>query len=83
LPLITTTHGVLEARTLLKHEQRIDTAVESTLTVEYCLSDCDGQAHRSGRPDMPYFFCAKHIYRGCHVQLKQGLEMFGIAAKLG
>jgi hypothetical protein len=81
--LITTTLGDRDDSTLRKTEGTVDNDVETTTWVEYCVADCPGVAHQTGRPDQPYLFCAQHIHRSVHVTLKQGVELFAVAADLG
>lgn len=72
--MITTTKGLMDESTLLKREGIVDNANEYTTTIEYCLADCDGQAHKTGIADCESHFCNKHIHRGAHVALKEGNE---------
>jgi hypothetical protein len=68
---ILTTNGEMDESALIKHEGLIDDAVEHTTTVEYCLVDCPGPAHRTGIPDAAYHFCTQHVHRSVTMQLKQ------------
>lgn len=78
MALIYTTHGDLEESVLLKHDGGFENENERTTWVEYCLSSCVGQAHRTGTPDAPNCFCVQHVHRSVSVNLKQGLfaELF-------
>ena len=71
--MITTTLGLMDEATLLRRDLKIDNDNEVTDIVEYCLPDCDGQAHKSGVPDADSHFCNQHIHRGGSINLKQGI----------
>lgn len=76
--MINTTLGPMDETTLIKREQVIDNDNEHTTTIEYCLPDCEGQAHQTGIPDADSHFCNHHIHRGAHVALKQGNEAISL-----
>lgn len=76
--MINTTLGPMDETTLLKREGIVDNANEYTTTIEYCLPDCDGRAHKTGVPDADGHFCNKHIHRGANVALKKGNEAISI-----
>ena len=57
----------------------IDNAHEHTTTVEYCLRDCAGEAHRTRIADGPGHFCARHVHRSVHVTLKEWPDGMGTA----
>lgn len=76
--MIFTTLGEIDDSLLIKHDGGFDNDIETTTWVEYCLSSCPGDAHRTGIPDAPHCFCAQHVHRSVSVHLKQGLfaELF-------
>lgn len=78
--MITTTQGLMDEATLIKHEGLIDNDIERTTSVEYCLPGCEGQAHLSGNRDAVEYFCQHHIHRSVHVTLKKPVELFAEAS---
>jgi hypothetical protein len=81
--MITTTHGLMDETLLEKKEGVVDTDVEHTTWVEYCLRGCPGPAHQTGTADAPTHFCSQHVHRSAHITLKRPLSAFGEAASLG
>lgn len=81
--LITTTLGEMDDSLLRKTEGSIDDAHARTTWVEYCLLDCEGDAHRTRHLDAPGVFCARHIHRSGSGLLKEPVCAEAIAAILG
>lgn len=75
--MIHTTRGELDEALLMKRDDQFDNEHEMTTTVEYCLVDCPGVAHRTGEPDAPSHFCDLHVHRSAAVVLKQGVAAEG------
>lgn len=71
MAMILTTHGEMDESALQKREDVRETDNERTTSVEYCLADCEGAAHRTGVPDAPPVFCTQHVHRSAHVTLKR------------
>lgn len=68
---INTTHGPMDDSLLMLHTGLVNNEDERTTSVEYCLKDCAGEAHQTGRPDSPSHFCNFHVHRSAHVTLKK------------
>jgi hypothetical protein len=84
MAVIPTTLGPRDDSSLLKTEGLIDTDVERTTWVEYCVLGCDGLAHRTQQPDAESLFCRQHVHRSVHVTLKQaGVIAHLLAGELG
>jgi len=81
--MIPTTHGDRDESALIKKETLVDNDHERTTTVEYCLVGCDGQAHRTGMPDAPSYFCAKHVHRSVAVHIKEWPSANGAIGSFG
>lgn len=81
--MITTTLGERDESTLLKYQTVRETDEQRVTTVEYCLADCDGPAHRTGQPDAPSHRCNKHVHRSVAVVIKKGLLAHGSAGSFG
>src|ERR1043166_5810648 len=75
MALINTTLGEVEESELQRLDGRIDNDNETTQTVEYCLINCPGEAHKRGTPDADSHFCNLHVHRSVHVTLKQPLSL--------
>lgn len=42
-----------------------------TFSEEFCMLDCDGEAHRTGKPDpVEGNFCRKHVHRSAHGEVR-------------
>lgn len=78
--MINTTQGEMDESLLITRTGEIDNENELTSTVEYCLRDCKGQAHRTGVPDAVGHFCSRHVHRSVHVKLKKNVTVEGVAA---
>lgn len=84
MSLIPTTHGDLDEVFLRRREDVVDNAHEHTVAVEYCLSGCQGEAHRSGQATGTGCFCERHVHRSVHVTLKEWpAGMTGVLGDLG
>ena len=79
--MINTIYGPAEESDLQKREDVIDNENEHTTTVEYCLLNCPGKAHRTGKPDAEGHFCSLHVHRSAHVTLKKPVTLEGVAAQ--
>lgn len=77
---INTIHGEMDEALLQKIEGGLDNETEATTWVEYCLKDCDGQAHTSGQPDADHCFCSKHVHRSVDMKLKKNVVGLGSVA---
>ena len=55
---------------LQRHNAVVDNDVEYTTSIEYCLKDCDGPAHVTGKADSNQHFCNKHVHRSVNMILK-------------
>ena len=77
---ISTIWGLMNESELQKREGTVDNDNEHTTSVEYCLANCPGEAHRTNTPDASGHFCNQHVHRSAHVTLKKGLFAEGVAA---
>lgn len=80
--IVNTMLGPIDESLLQKVEEAIDNDNEHTTSIEYCLKDCDGPAHKTGNRDSDGHFCNKHIHRSAAVYVKQGLNLEGGIGKL-
>ncbi len=61
-----------------------DDADATVRTVEYCRIGCQGNAHTTGVADSADMFCAKHVHRSVHVDVKRWPHgMSGLAGAFG
>jgi len=74
--------GEMDEAQLIRRDDVVDTDIEHTTSVEYCLTDCQGAAHRTGQASGTGCFCERHVHRSVHVTLKQPLELGCIAQPL-
>lgn len=81
--IVNTTQGPLDESLLMKREDVINNENERTETVEYCLKDCNGWAHVTGKPVSELFFCDQHVHRSVHVTLKKSVTSAGAAGSVG
>jgi hypothetical protein len=79
MTLINTTHGLKDESELMKLPGLVDSDDEHTTTVEYCLLNCPGDAHKTGVPDSASHFCNQHVHRSVHVTLKKAVTAESIA----
>lgn len=77
MTLIPTIDGPMEESALLKTEGTLDTEVERTTWVEYCLKDCADPVHQTQQPSQPEFFCPCHVHRSVAMTLKQWPDGLG------
>lgn len=82
MALIETTHGPMDESLLLKgfDGEWVNDDREQTFVTEYCLANCPGEAHKTGRRDKPEHFCSLHVHRSGHVHLKKNVTAEGVAA---
>jgi len=80
---INTINGPMDESLLLKREGSTDNDNETAVTVEYCLKDCPGDAHKTGVADSEGHFCNLHVHRSAHVTLKKNVTAEGVAASFG
>lgn len=82
---INTTHGLMDEADLLKSWDGVwsDNETEQSTVVEYCLKDCTGQSHQTGKPDSLGHFCNHHVHRSAHVTLKKNVAGAGGIASFG
>lgn len=76
---VNTTLGPIDESELQKLENVIDNENEHTTTIEYCLANCPGEAHKTGKPDSVSHFCGLHVHRSAHITLKQPVTLEGVA----
>jgi hypothetical protein len=69
--LIETTKGMLDDSLLLLKVVEVDDDNEHTISTEYCLMNCPGEAHMTGEPDASGYFCCLHVHRSVTMQLKK------------
>jgi hypothetical protein len=75
MALIQTIHGEMDTAQLQRIDGLVDDDVERTTTVEYCLLDCPGDAHRTGIAQGIGCFCSHNVHRSVNMTLKQGIEL--------
>lgn len=78
MALINTTEGYKDESELIK---RVDTGEEEIgkfTATEYCLVNCPGEAHVTGKRDKPEHFCSLHVHRSVNLEVKEGLEVSGV-----
>lgn len=80
---INTTLGLVDESELQKLDGSIDNDNERTATVEYCLANCPGDAHKTGTADSDSHFCNLHVHRSVHVTLKKPVTLAGVAGSFG
>lgn len=78
---ITTTLGDMDESLLMKRNGLVDNEDELTTTVEYCLAGCTSNAHRTGIPESPGYFCSRNVHRSVNMTLKKNVSIEGVAAK--
>jgi hypothetical protein len=72
---VNTIHGEMDDTQLIRRDDVVDTDNEYTTSVEYCLKDCLGPAHRTGQATGTGCFCERHVHRSVHVTIKQPLAI--------
>lgn len=77
---VNTIYGPMDDSELQRRDGLVDNDNEHTTTVEYCLANCPGNAHRTGKPDSDGHFCSLHVHRSAHVTLKKPVTLEGVAA---
>lgn len=58
----------------------IETDVEHTTWVEYCLLACADPVHQGTPPAQTAFYCPHRVHRSVSVYLKRGVLADGVAA---
>lgn len=72
--MVLTTIGELPKAQLLEHITTLETDDQIVETVEYCLRDCEGIAHRTWEAQGVDCFCPQHIHRSVRVTIKRWPE---------
>ena len=73
---VATRLGEMHESALRKRVDVFENADQRVEAVEYCMLDCPGAAHGTGRPatDAQGCFCPHHVHRSVHVTVKQAPE---------
>lgn len=69
--IVPTIYGPADESLLVKRVDTLDNDNELTVATEYCLVGCTGTAHVINKADSDSHFCAQHVHRSAHVQLKK------------
>lgn len=69
--MITTLLGDMDETQLRKMTGGHTNDNETAEWVEYCLPDCDGEAHKTGQSQGAGLYCDKHIHRSVSVHLRK------------
>lgn len=81
--MIMTTLGEMDEALLQRHDLQIDNEDHRLDAVEYCVRDCQGQAHITGIAQGDGCFCERHIHRSVDLHVKRfPVECGGRAASL-
>lgn len=68
---------------LQKREDVIENDDHRIVAVEYCLANCDGDAHRTGIAQGLGSFCERHVHRSVDMTVKRWpIEAGAVAATL-
>lgn len=73
MAIVTTTLGEMDDSLLQRIDTVLDNDNERTTTVEYCVLDCPGEAHRTGQPQGVGCFCPHNVHRSVDMELKRGV----------
>lgn len=69
---ITTRLGLMDTSELMLPHLELDENDDRRIqSIEYCLLDCPGIAHKTGKSDKEGSFCSLHVHRSAHVDIKR------------
>lgn len=82
MAVINTIHGPVDESLLQLHRNVKEDAVYKITVKEYCVKGCKGQAHHTGKPDAPEFFCHMNVHRSVDSRMKTWPHGMGILSNL-
>jgi hypothetical protein len=66
---INTTRGPKDTSELRRLVIVWDDGYMKVTTAEYCMKNCEGEAHSTRQPDGAGFHCKRHVHRSVHVDV--------------